>query len=488
MAKDTAFATIAPPDFPLTGLPLGYAAPQEREAMGFGRQSEVADASEQLLSDQGEGHLMTFAPTGAGKGVSYAIPALLAYPGSAVVIDIKGELAEVTARARREMGQRVIVLDPFNVTRHEGAALNPLDLIVSGSEEAIDDCTGLACAVATDVGLKDPFWEERAKHLIAQTLLYITSDAQPEARTLRELWRVLNLTQREFDATTKAMLASRNEQVRAGAGMITTADSRVLASIFTCAQRFVEPFRSDAAARAMARTSFKFDAFLRGDPITIYLVLPPERLTSHAALLRIWLSTFFILALRRKQLPLHPTLFLIDEAAQLGRLDHLVSAMTLLRGYGVKTWTFWQDTQQLETAYASEWRSLFNNAATHIAFGRMTPMAAKGIADLLDTPRSRIYDLKDQEALLLEQGSSVRTIRRLDYRRDAALSARADDNRRHLSTQIYPRRPAGKPHVTLVAAKLRARAETEAARDEDPHLVPFKDVMRELALSGRLGW
>ena len=37
------------------------------------------------------GHMLTCAPTGAGKGIGAVIPNLLDYPGSALVIDIKGE-------------------------------------------------------------------------------------------------------------------------------------------------------------------------------------------------------------------------------------------------------------------------------------------------------------------------------------------------------------------------------------------------------------
>ena len=48
----------------------------------------------------GDRHLLTVAPTRAGKGVAAIIPNLLTYPGSALVIDPKGENAMVTALRR----------------------------------------------------------------------------------------------------------------------------------------------------------------------------------------------------------------------------------------------------------------------------------------------------------------------------------------------------------------------------------------------------
>lgn len=48
-----------------------------------------------------------------GKTVSYTIPNCLLYEGNILAIDPKGELANKTAKRRAEMGQRVIVIDPF---------------------------------------------------------------------------------------------------------------------------------------------------------------------------------------------------------------------------------------------------------------------------------------------------------------------------------------------------------------------------------------
>ena len=42
--------------------------------------------------------------------------------------------------------------------------------------------------------------------------------------------------------------------------------------------------------------------------------------------------------MRRRARTETSTLFLLDEAAQLGPLDELRQAVTLLRGYGLQTW------------------------------------------------------------------------------------------------------------------------------------------------------
>jgi type IV secretion system protein VirD4 len=63
--------------------------------------------------------MLTCAPTGAGKGIGAVIPNLLDYPGSAFVLDFKGETYAATARARRAMGQTIALVDPFRITGAE---------------------------------------------------------------------------------------------------------------------------------------------------------------------------------------------------------------------------------------------------------------------------------------------------------------------------------------------------------------------------------
>ena len=75
-----------------------------------------------------DSHLMTIAPTGAGKGRDVIIPNLLSYDGSVVVFDPKGENYDVTHRYRRDvLGHQVVLLDPFASSRtgseHERRAL-----------------------------------------------------------------------------------------------------------------------------------------------------------------------------------------------------------------------------------------------------------------------------------------------------------------------------------------------------------------------------
>ena len=69
-----------------------------------------------LLRYDGPGHVLTVAPTRAGKGVGAVVPNLLDHPGPVFVTDPKGENLALTALYRaRALGHDVVALDPFGL-------------------------------------------------------------------------------------------------------------------------------------------------------------------------------------------------------------------------------------------------------------------------------------------------------------------------------------------------------------------------------------
>lgn len=68
------------------------------------------------LKHYGPEHVLCYAPTRSGKGVSLVIPTLLAWPQSAVITDLKGELWALTAGWRKEYAHnKVLRFDPASM-------------------------------------------------------------------------------------------------------------------------------------------------------------------------------------------------------------------------------------------------------------------------------------------------------------------------------------------------------------------------------------
>src|SRR5690606_3287827 len=145
--------------------------------------------------------------------------------------------------------------------------------------------------------------------------------------------------------------------------------SETIGGIVAYAQEMLGFLRGDRVQASIGRTSFDLDDVTTGAPLSIYLVLPPHMLESHGRLLRLWIGTLLSCMTRRRGRPQQPTLLILDEAAQRGELPQLRQAITLLRGYGVQTWSFWQDVSQLQLLYPRDWQTMVNNCSVLQCFG-----------------------------------------------------------------------------------------------------------------------
>lgn len=419
-----------------TGLLVGWSLEREHRKvpMGFSfgdpRVSPATGYVDPVLLDR-EGHLLTVAPTGAGKGVGCIIPALLRHEGPAIVIDPKGENTAITARWRRSIGQEVVVLDPMGLTGEETGALNPLDLIDTGSATGVDDAAALVEALlptSFEDG-RNRYWLSRAQQLLLGLVLHVMTDLPPEQRTLMTVRRLAAEMAGDGETVIHALGTSRHPEAQLAHSGLTIAARETLGSIVSFAQEGVDFLRGPALQAAVARTSFELDKVISGEPLTIYIVVPPHMLNSHGRFLRLWIATLLGLIVRRRRRPERATLFVLDEAAQLGTLDELRTALTLLRGYGLQTWSFWQDFSQLRLLYPRDWQTMMNNCAVLQSFGPNTHSAAKDVTEVMGfLTASEFLALSPDEMLLQITGDEGVVARRPDYRTDPAFVGRFDAN------------------------------------------------------------
>lgn len=406
------FPRILPGD-PPHGLLLGWR--QDKEPIS-------------IWDNRDEGHLITVAPTGAGKGVSCIIPALLSWRGPAIVIDPRGENYAVTAKRRRQLGQQVHVLDPFGITDEaDPSAFNPLQMLNHGALDHDDDVAAIANLLVdprVHKSKQDPFWTERATALI--TLAINEAFAHLRHRrpvTLADaalLIRCADTSYRNEPKPDQLTLpfAEYIKDVANGwppsfcPSIAEFGTHNTRASIFSSAASHIGFLRS-AAIRQSLREGLDPAQITDGTPLTIYVVIPYDKMETHAGLLRLWIGSFLMCMARRKRRLDIPTLFLIDEAAQLGQLAQLRTALTLFRGYSLRVWTFWQDMAQLRNTY-SDWESVLNNSTTQQFFSPATPFARRLLDDYL-CGAAPPGAFKHDKAVLVTRGET-RMVTRTDYR------------------------------------------------------------------------
>src|ERR1017187_3974985 len=111
---------------------------------------------------------------------------------------------------------------------------------------------------------------------------------------------------------------------------------------------------------------------------------------------------------QRKTPPKERTLMLCDEIGNLGRLDSLLTAATLMRSWGLTLWTFWQNVAQLQI-YGSQANTLVDNAGVIQVFGARNHRMAQDLANLVGgISPDEIMNMRQDEQILLIEGKLIR--------------------------------------------------------------------------------
>ncbi len=123
---------------------------------------------------------------------------------------------------------------------------------------------------------------------------------------------------------------------------------------------------------------------------------------------------------------------LLDECAQLGeQFEPVLTATTLLRGYGLQLVTVWQDFAQIKSRYPKDWPTILNNSGAVLCFGQGHYAAGKDAGEFLGVDPGELMRMKPGEAALAVRGEGTSKIRRLDYLRDSMFAGMFDENPFH---------------------------------------------------------
>jgi type IV secretion system protein VirD4 len=391
---------------PPGGLILGRRGVSPR-VMGFAANTRVQP--DDLIVYSGDGHLITFAPTGTGKTSGPVICNALTHPGQLIVLDMKGDVYAASAHARRAMGQKVHVLDLRDAMQTD--SLNPLDLAIrTGTDPAAIARSFAAELVARSPDERERFWNDWAETMIAGAVAWLLADCPPEERNLSS---VFDLFAKDDVVYNLAILIDnktvQNRSARtAFASFLQLSERETRPSVLGSTQAHIRLFDSDLVRKLTATTTIDLDALVSGEPMSIYIIVPPLRLTAYRPLLRMWLSGMILAITQRTTPPAERTLMLCDEVGNLGKLDALLSAATLMRAWGFTLWTFWQNIAQLQI-YGAQANTLVDNAGVVQVFGARNRRMAQELADIIGSVSAEeIMGLPKDQQMLLVEGDLIR--------------------------------------------------------------------------------
>ena len=324
-------------------------------------------------------HAISFGPSGSGKGTATILPNLLA-TRFAFINDPGGENAAVAIKAWRQAGYDVSVINPFGMFAGKPCELpqhgfNPLDILDANSETFASEALLIAELLIPRSGKEDGsslYFKSAATSFLQAVLMHVITSLPAGKRHLGTVYDLVNGDADDWAALLKAMKANP-----AGGGFVAkTAGSMErkedqapaeFSAVMSTVQQDLSWLGDKIVRENLKRSDVDFavlkGADKSGAPVKggiIAVVLPLEYNESHAAIPRLALGRA-IWEMQRAPLAAKKVLFVIDEAAALGKITRFPNWLATLRKYNVVLWPIFQNIGQVKALYGEHWQTFIAN-------------------------------------------------------------------------------------------------------------------------------
>ncbi len=355
-----------------------------------------------------DGHGFIIAPNGVGKGIYAIIWQLATWRTSLVCIDIKGQNAAVTAarrgsgsfKVRQWFGQDVHLLDAWGETekppvirpgkvynwlvslnwkwssdlaarlmvariwlhgyysvQHRYSRINILDGLDQSQPRYIETLNSIAAAMVIDEGGRyGDYFNSTSRNIIAGLIDLVIKSPEFKVKNLVAI-RGLIVT----DSYPLGAMKHCGGLAAAAAVQIEKTPKETIAGVKSSVLNHTAFLTPPSVRYVLEESDFSMDDLCNGNT-SVYIVIPPHLLAQNTRLLRLLIDA----ALRAiYDGPQHKpkTLFMLDEAYSLGNLPSLETAMSNVRGYGIKIVNVFHNVSQIQQLYPKNWETFLANAA-----------------------------------------------------------------------------------------------------------------------------
>lgn len=311
----------------------------------------------QLLAVEPRHSVCVLGPTGSGKTLSVVEPALLEWPGPAVVTTVKVGVLQHTGTHRATLGD-VLVYDPTGSTGRPCSTWSPL--------QGCADWPGAwrmagwlveAAGTASD-GRREQFWTGMARKLLAPLLYAAGAGGGSMADVVR--W----VDMQEVDEVRELLLDLNTPEAKQAFHAATNRPKEnVGGSSYATAEVVLDAYADPQVAISAASCDITPGRVLDSNG-TLYLVAPAHAQTRLRPLFEALIMSVIREAQDRAQAgrTLDPgLLLLLDEAGNTAPLRDLPSIASTGREQGIQVISAWQDMAQVHDHYGRQASTVVNN-------------------------------------------------------------------------------------------------------------------------------
>lgn len=285
-------------------------------------------------------------------------------PPRLFVNDSRGELAAIALANHVRLGKAAYCINPAGLHGLPQHAVNPLDILHPRSPTLHADAKLLASDLITLSGSPNgEYFELRAREWVETLMLFHVE--RHEGVSLPQLYDLINAIEdpTQWPDIAESMLNAGLPEVRRAViemhGKRHDAPKEygaIMGEIHKSLSFLSDP----AIRRALSRADFSLKVLCVRD-CTVFNIIPAEYAAQLAPMNRLIVGAAMLYKFREPAAP--RVLFLIDEAATLGRFEALLRGYTYGRGMGVRMWSIWQDVGQIVRNYGKDALSSFLGSA-----------------------------------------------------------------------------------------------------------------------------
>lgn len=330
-------------------------------------------------------HVMLYAKTGTGKGISYVLSNCFNYGDSLVVLDIKHENEDATAHHREvTLGQKVFSFSPL---AEDGCShcWNPVGNIHEGMPDYISKLQGKAFSMFPEVSGREKFWQNGARSAwLGSAVLLCETASDPKYRDDPEMQLNPGNIFRLFTRSDAIDIISRMvEERRATNRAYSQTCIELLADYLKGTEEVVSGIRKHVTstmslwfnpriAAVTSRSDFDLRQ-LRREKMTIYVGVMPSDLEKLDVLLRMFFLQLYedntdTLPEKDKTIK-HRAHVMMDEATSISAMRAIAKAVGFARGFWLHFSFIVQSKHQVEEEYKDNGAaSLLENMGAEIVY------------------------------------------------------------------------------------------------------------------------
>jgi len=300
-------------------------------------------------------HILVVGPSRSGKGTGFVLPNGYLWRGSAVFFDPKRENFEALANHRRKLGDKVFMFSPGSPDTHR---YNPLDF-VRRDERMATDCLVVASFVIPEKA--DDTWAGAGRLLLSSLIGYVL--ASPLTTAAQHMRTVARMTTTGKDISTVLRAIVKTEQDHLPTWIVDSFNQYIAlepetrnSAVFNV--NMAMSLWNNGLISAATETSDFDIRNLRRERMTIFIGCTLAELAIFRPLIRILFQQIHDLLMEKipgADEP-HQVLLMLDEFYHVGRMDSLISKITISAGYGFRMAIICQDIAQLDELYGKPTR------------------------------------------------------------------------------------------------------------------------------------